>query len=69
MLTLNETMLEEVSGGATTTAIFAKVKLNLNSYNGNRQTNGSAIGNGNAVIGILASGFIANSVQQVNSVG
>lgn len=69
MLTLNETMLEEVSGGATNTAIFAKVKLNLNSYNGNNQNNTSNIGNGNKVTGILASGFIANSVQQVNSVG
>ena len=70
MLTLNETMLEEVSGGTTnTTTILAKLKLNINSYNGNTQVNASNIGNGNTVKGFAVSGFIANEVMQGNSVG
>lgn len=70
MLALNEKMLEEVSGGTnTTTNIFAKLKINKNSFNGNTQYNSSTINNGNNVFGIGASGFIVNSVTQVNSIG
>lgn len=67
MLTLNETMLEEVSGGAT--LVFAKLKLNMGNFSSNTQVNNSTVNNLNYGIGIGVLGSNQTQVTQINNIG
>ncbi len=64
MLTLNDTMLEEVSGGAITRT---KVTLNLSVYSFNKQKNTASIFNVGSANG--TNGAVQNVIDQGNNVG
>lgn len=66
MFTLNETMLEEVAGGAI---VIAKLKLNIGNFANNTQVNNSTVNNTNFGAGLFVLGSNATLVQQANNVG
>lgn len=66
MFTLDETMLEEVAGGAI---VIAKLKLNIGNFASNTQQNNSTVNNTNLGAGLFIGGFNATQVQQQNNVG